>query len=419
MDKISIITVVLNDKDNIRNTIESCLSQDWENKEYIIFDGGSTDGTIDVINEYIDRIACFRSEKDNGIYDAMNKAVSCSTGDWIIILNSGDYFYSEKSLSDSMKINKDGIDVIYGDSYEDDNGYKKLYASNPDPSVMNYFPAYRHGSSLVRGDLHRKELFDLSRKDLGYALDWELIHRLFKKGCTFKKVDTVIECYKKEGISNHEILNRWYNYKITREKNSGLDFLRFIKVLSLYIEDKIIFSYTKYFYAFKTECCVNSLTTHIPFWSLRKYILKKAHMSIGQGSFIMRKFYVMCPENLKIGSYSHINRGCLLDAREKIIIGDNVSISHNVSIVTGGHDYQSSIFKGKFKPIVIDDYVWIGIGAMILQGVHIGKGAVVCAGAVVVKDVNDFEVVAGVPAKKIGERNKNLDYHCKWETPLT
>ena len=68
---------------------------------------------------------------------------------------------------------------------------------------------------------------------------------------------------------------------------------------------------------------------------------------------------------------------------------------------------------------MIDDYVWIGIGVIVLQGVHIGKGAVVCAGAVVTKDVGEYEIVAGVPAKKIGERNKDLDYKCLWETPLT
>ena len=70
-------------------------------------------------------------------------------------------------------------------------------------------------------------------------------------------------------------------------------------------------------------------------------------------------------------------------------------------------------------PIVIDDYVWIGVGATILRGVHIGEGAVVCAGAVVVHDVLPYTVVGGVPAKKIGERNRGLDYKCVWTIPLT
>ena len=91
----------------------------------------------------------------------------------------------------------------------------------------------------------------------------------------------------------------------------------------------------------------------------------------------------------------------------------NVSISHYVRIVTGSHDVQSSHFDYKGAPVVIHDFAWVGIGAMILQGVTIGKGAVVCAGAVVTKDVPDFAIVAGIPAKVVGTRNNALDYICR------
>lgn len=419
MDKISIITVVYNNVTDIDRTIRSCLSQTWENKEYIIVDGGSTDGTVDVINSYSEHLAFFCSEPDNGIYDAMNKAISHSTGDWIIFLNSGDRFFSETALSDVMKVENEGIDVLYGDSVEINNVTATLVEASDDVNVMKHFPAYRHGSSLVRGDLHRKELFDLGRKDLGYALDWELIHRLYVSGCAFKKVNTIIECYKKEGISNHEILNRWYSYKITRNGKGIKDFLYFVKSVCTYIYSSFFFQMYRWYYAFMTECCINGLLSHIPFWSIRRFVLKRRHLRLGDGSFIMRKVVFMKPENVKIGKYSHINRDCLLDAREKIVIGNNVSISHKVSLVTGGHDYQSTIFEGKFKSITIDDYVWIGIGAIILQGVHVGKGAVICAGAVVTKDVGEFDVVAGIPAKKIGIRNSDLDYHCIGYEPFS
>ena len=80
-DKISVITVVFNDAANIGKTIESYIAQTWENKEYIVIDGGSTDGTVEIIRKYLDRIDYFCSEKDNGIYDAMNKGISHCTGD--------------------------------------------------------------------------------------------------------------------------------------------------------------------------------------------------------------------------------------------------------------------------------------------------------------------------------------------------
>lgn len=114
----------------------------------------------------------------------------------------------------------------------------------------------------------------------------------------------------------------------------------------------------------------------------------------------MKNTYIMNANRIKIGDFSHINRGCVLDARGKIEIGNNVSVSHNVNIMTGSHDIKSSCFIGVFKPIKIEDYAFIGVGATILQGVRIGKGAVVCAGAVVTNDVDDFDIVAGIPAKK-------------------
>ena len=127
----------------------------------------------------------------------------------------------------------------------------------------------------------------------------------------------------------------------------------------------------------------------------------------------------MQANKLKIGEYSHINRGCLIDARGGITIGDNVSISHNVNIVSGSHDAKTKDFKGIFIPIVINDYAWLGVGCTVLQGVEIGKGAIVAAGSVVTKSVPPFDIVAGAPAKKIGTRRKDLDYHCNGWLPFT
>ena len=83
MNKISVITIVLNDVANIRKTLDSFFSQTWEEKELIVIDGGSSDGTADIIREYADRIAWWCSESDGGIYDALNKGILHCTGDWI------------------------------------------------------------------------------------------------------------------------------------------------------------------------------------------------------------------------------------------------------------------------------------------------------------------------------------------------
>ena len=171
--------------------------------------------------------------------------------------------------------------------------------------------------------------------------------------------------------------------------------------------------------SFVFEYIINDILPLVYSWKIRRFMLKRLGVSIGKGTFIMKKTYFQYPKLFRIGSNSHINRGCLIDARGGIKIGNSVSISHNVSLVTGGHDYMSTNFEGKFLPIEIDDYVWIGVGAIILQGVHIKKGAVICAGAVVNKDVEAYQVVGGVPARPIGERTQNLDYECHWNTLFT
>lgn len=131
---------------------------------------------------------------------------------------------------------------------------------------------------------------------------------------------------------------------------------------------------------------------------------------MGQGTQIDMHNYFLVPRYLKCRSHVHINQGCFIDCRGKIEIGDNVSISHYVKLCTGGHEVNSRIFEGIHMPIKIGSYVWIGIGATILQGVTLGDGCVVAAGSVVTKDVAPYDIVAGIPAKSIGKRTANLDY---------
>jgi maltose O-acetyltransferase len=105
-----------------------------------------------------------------------------------------------------------------------------------------------------------------------------------------------------------------------------------------------------------------------------------------------------------------INANCRLDTRGAINIGNSVSISNEVMILTADHDMDDRSFIGRNRPVVIEDYAWIGSRAILLPGVTIGKGAVVAAGSVVAKDVSPYMVVGGVPAKVIRQRSQDLDY---------
>ncbi|HYR94007.1 MAG TPA: acyltransferase [Methylomirabilota bacterium] len=122
--------------------------------------------------------------------------------------------------------------------------------------------------------------------------------------------------------------------------------------------------------------------------------------------------------SITIGKYTVINRQCCLDGRGGLRIGDNVSISPGVWLLTDEHDMNDPYFAEMLGPIEIEDYVWLGSRAMVLPGVRIGKGAVVAAGAVVTKDVAPYQVVGGVPARPLGTRSTDLRYEIHWRPTL-
>lgn len=418
--KVSVITVVRNDAGHIRSTVESCLAQTWPDVEYIVIDGASTDGTLEILGEYKDRIDVLVSEKDSGMYEAMNKGISRATGDWISILNSGDEYVTENSLRDILSgdIPSDTA-VLFGNGIVVNSFGECCSWANPDVSLLAKGPTFRHGCSLVRTDVQKRYLFDLSKKEsLKYSLDWQMLFSIFKDGGKFLMVDCFVEKYLECGTSDHPFRNHWYNYKITSQgRFSPIRLLRFLKGGTMdWFHKTAMYRWLR---AFAVEYLPNDILPHIPSWTLRRWLLKAIGVKMGKGTFIMKSNYWINPNLVTIGRNSHINRGCVIDARGGLTIGNSVSISHGVYIMTGSHDMNNPSFIGRFRPIRIDDYAWIGVGAKILQDVHIGEGAVVAAGAVVTKDVPPYMVVGGVPARKISERNIQPDYKCNGFMPLT
>lgn len=417
---ITVITVVYNDVGHILETMESVFAQTYPAIDYVVIDGASTDGTADLIAQHKDRLGYCVSEPDDGMYDALNKGIGKARGEWVIVLNSGDTFCSPTALEDVMKQGlHDEADIIYGNSIELDANTERYLNAGNNPQELAIHSIYRHGSSLVRTEVHRQFLYDLSKRPkIGYALDWDCIYRMHRAGKRFRKADVFIETYQREGMSNHPLRNYLINYRVTRAGGFSLRKVAFLVkgVTATTLKSIGIYKFLK---SLGVEYMVNDVLPHIPFWSWRRFYLRRLGMKVGKGSFISKRLYVTNPNKVSIGEGSHLNLDCHLDARGGITIGRGVSISFGVRIITGGHDVQSSSFKGVFSPIVIGDNAWIGANAVILQGVTIGRGAVVAAGAVVTKDVPELTTVGGVPAKAIGQRNPNLDYVCHWDVPLT
>lgn len=149
----------------------------------------------------------------------------------------------------------------------------------------------------------------------------------------------------------------------------------------------------------------------IPSQTVRNWFYVKWYgLRLGSGSVIYNSCHLRSPQNITIGNHSSIGDQCVLDGRAGLTIGDSVNISTAAWIWTAQHDLQDSNFAGQEAPVVIEDYAWISSRTTILPGVTIGEGAVVATGAVVTKSVAPYEIVGGVPAKKIGERNRNLEY---------
>lgn len=150
---------------------------------------------------------------------------------------------------------------------------------------------------------------------------------------------------------------------------------------------------------------------YIPSHHVRRFFYRLGGIRIGKNSTIHMGARFYDPRNIQIGEDSIIGEGIVLDGRNKLIIGDHVDIATQVMIYNCQHDIHSQDFNAVSHTVVIGDYVFIGPRVIIQPGVTIGKGAIVAAGAVVTKDVDDFSIVGGVPAKVIGERKvKDLHY---------
>jgi acetyltransferase-like isoleucine patch superfamily enzyme len=156
----------------------------------------------------------------------------------------------------------------------------------------------------------------------------------------------------------------------------------------------------------------NHVVCHIPSFHLRHAWYRRVlGISLGRGAVVHLGCYVwfygpgqLRRDGLVIGAHTRINRDCCLDARGSLRIGENVSISPEVTILTAYHPIDDPEFRVASRPIEIDDYAFVGTRATILAGVRIGRGAVVGAGAVVTRDVPPLAVVAGVPARQVDTR---------------
>jgi glycosyltransferase involved in cell wall biosynthesis len=186
---VSIVTVTFNAAAHLVPTIESVLAQTHRPLEYVIVDGGSTDGTVDIIKRYEKHLARWVSEPDRGIYDAMNQSLGLVQGEWVNFMNAGDVFASPESVAGALVGLPAGAEVVYG-SY--DLAYRTFHKHKPAPADLSglvWGMAVNHQSVFVRTGVARAHPFDL-----GYPLaaDFGQLLGLYRAGAKFHRADQTV-----------------------------------------------------------------------------------------------------------------------------------------------------------------------------------------------------------------------------------
>lgn len=235
--KISIITVVLNAKQTIRDTIESVLFQNYKDIEVIVIDGNSVDGTIDIIKGYGKQITQFVSEPDKGIYDAMNKGVALATGDIIGILNADDFYIDNTVIEKIANIfQQEKVDSVFADLvYIKGNNLNKIIrkydSSSFHPDKFSYGVMPAHPTFFTKKTIYRQ--YGVFRTDLKIAADFDILARfLYTHKISYYYLPQTIVKMRLGGVST-ALSSVWINnieiLRVCKENNIKTNFFKILR----------------------------------------------------------------------------------------------------------------------------------------------------------------------------------------------
>ena len=197
---LSIITVTYNSEKFLEQTIRSVIDQTYTNIEFIIIDGASSDGTLDIIRKYQSKIAFWQSEPDSGIADAMNKGLKYASGEFVLFLNSDDYLVDDSAIDSIMPQVKGPYDIFVFRIYFLINGVKKLAEKLKYNWRINFKSSVYHQATLCRRSLfERIGQFDTS---FSIAMDYDFFLRAYRKAIKAKIVNTSFSVMRKDGVSS-------------------------------------------------------------------------------------------------------------------------------------------------------------------------------------------------------------------------
>ena len=224
--KLSIITINLNNAEGLRKTIESVVFQTFTDYEYIIIDGASTDGSVDIIKQYADKITYWVSEPDKGIYNAMNKGILQAKGEYCLFLNSGDWLLDDSVLDNIFSVVFDD-DIVYGNVIKISDNGQEVYKGCAELGISLYSLTVKrmvHQACLIKRELFTT--FGLYSESYKIASDWKFfVDTIILGNVSVRHIDIIISCYDMKGISS-------VNAEKTHEE--------FIEILRLAIPPRIL-----------------------------------------------------------------------------------------------------------------------------------------------------------------------------------
>lgn len=426
--KISVVVAVRNAEATLRKTLQSLVAQTFQDFEIILIDGASTDGTLNVAEEFSSAIKVLVSEPDDGIADAWNKGVGRARGEWIAFANAGDLLHREhfKRAMDALEDAGPNRLILFCDVIKFNARNELTIKIDGQPpsrrSINRGGIGFGHPGSLAAIACFR----DVGEFDsrLRIAIDTDWILRCFNAGHGFKKFCS--SAYMAEGgVSDRKF------YKAMSEFFSCTTRLGLTTPTHATIWSALLPAIRTCLHVYRAVMrrplrtlkhtlvsVANSIGQLIPIHCVRRAFFSALGFKLGRGSSIGMGFRFYRPGQISIGECSVVNRDCLFDNRATIVVGKNVSIARDVKIFTAGHDPESPFFEMTSASVRIDDHAVIFAGAMVMPGVRIGSGAVVYGGAVVTEDVEPLALVGGVPARILGKRYTPPNYTLNYPYPM-
>ena len=235
MLKLSIITVTYNNEEGLMKTIHSVNDQSEKDFEYIIVDGGSSDNTEMLVKSHSDLVNVFISEKDNGIYDAMNKGIVAAQGEYCLFLNAGDCFYDLNVIKKVIP-HLENIDIAYGDSYKIKPHYRRKITYSDSLTLMTFYkvtPPIHHQATFIKRDLFEK--YGFYNIELPIFADWEFFYRvIILNHVSTLHLRFIVCSFDGTGVSN--------SISIENPKRKQINNLRY-EILKSHIPDYILKDY--------------------------------------------------------------------------------------------------------------------------------------------------------------------------------